>query len=288
MSQKIAGAFALPNFRSCCLRPTFIFFNSFFWYLSPCACTLSGFIHFRPVDWSLAVFNQDITPLYTPSLFPLSLFSELHCDFNLNCHFVYMICRYGLPQNQVGNCDYLSCAMLYFVIVSYFQSFLDPIFFCQICQSMPIDSFFKTLNYQLIHLFTFTHYRFFVGPLCPILQSLELWHSSHLEFFFMAPVTSLSGSPVSGFPCLPVYWLTLSCCRIIFSSGFLRKDKWEPIIVQFRNISEMSILSLIITSNLGVLYRFLVETQLLYHVVAHILLTYCCDLSNRNFISSHW
>lgn len=32
MSQKIAGAFALPNSRSRYPRPTFIFFNSFFWY----------------------------------------------------------------------------------------------------------------------------------------------------------------------------------------------------------------------------------------------------------------
>lgn len=161
---------------------------------------------------------------------------------------VYLICRYGLPQNQLGNCDYLSCAMFYFVIVSYLQSFLGPIYFFLSDLSMAIDSLFKTSNYQLTYLFYIPPptQRVFVGPLCPVLQSLGLRHSGHLEFFLHVTCDHLPfWDPVSGFPRLPLSWLTPSWCRIVFSSGFLRKDTGEPIIFRFRDISEMSLFSLL-------------------------------------------
>lgn len=203
---------------------------------------------------------------------------------------VVMVAKYGLPQNQVGNNDYLSCPMLHFIVAFLLQGFLGPtlIFPIQSVNTHPLIAFPKAQICQIIYS-TFFLYGLPAKPLhSPVLmQSLGLLHGFYPGVFFHhCPVTSSLGCLIFGSPHLSLSWLTPSFCNIIFSSSFLRYSTWEALIFSVqRCVWNVFILPHTIIYNLAVC-RFLVETQLPYCLLAHLLLWLAqCKFHFQSFVS---
>lgn len=168
------------------------------------------------------------------------------------------------PEPSWDNAFFAQCLIFFF----HLQSFLCYLKFSPSHMPILIDSFPKTSDRsdQIINLFYSANFP--ARPLCPpiLLKSLGvlcswhpeifLYHHSNFPFWILMPLLSQ---------------LTTSYCRIMNSSGFLRKSTRMQSFFRLSN-EYIFILLLTIVYNLPI-FGFLVKTHSLHSFLAYVALT---------------